>query len=240
MGQAILRASVLLAVLSAVSITTAGQVPPNKPAETKTKTGPQLPPERLELGSQVLGEKVEPQPGEICLVCGLPIGADDVVYLAQGHRIPLHGARCFPEFKRNPWKFLALIEPHGAFLGSGGEGQGLSKVWFLAGLYVLVGLVFAAGCAHEAFDRGRRPAAWFAAGLVLNVLGYLLLLTRPRREVVALRGVPKGLHKVPATYDPRPCPGCGQPNHPAADECVGCGGKIEPAIRSEVQRAGLR
>jgi len=188
----------------------------------------------------MLGKQVEPRPGEVCLVCNQPITADDVVYVVRGHRIPLHAAACYGEFKDHPWKYLAILEPHGAFLGSGGEGQRLSLGWFLAGLYILVGLVFAALCAHQAMHRGYSPAVWFGTGLVLNAFGYLLLVTRPRKDVEALAGVPKGLQKVPVTYEPRPCPACGRLNHPAASECAGCGGKLDPSMESEVQRAGLR
>lgn len=130
--------------------------------------------------------------------------------------------------------------PRGAFLGAGPEHAQMSAVWFWTGIYVLAGLVFGALGAHRALQTGNRAVAWFFAGFVFTLPGYLYLLTRPKKELLAPAGVPRGLHKIPATCAPEPCPGCGELNHPAATQCASCGGKLTPRFASEAQRAGLR
>jgi hypothetical protein len=129
--------------------------------------------------------------------------------------------------------------PRGAFLGAGAEQGGLNAVWFWLGCYVLAGLVFGALAAHRALQTGNRALPWFFAGLLFSLPGYLFLLTRPKREVTAPGGVPVGLKKMGTTYEPTPCVRCGEMNHPAATECIGCGGKLTPRVASEVHRAGM-
>jgi hypothetical protein len=213
-----------------------------QPSETTSGAHqiPAQPASQLIVNGKVLGEEVPPRPGEICVVCKRPIGTEGVTYLVKGQRFPLHVPACYEKFRKNPQAYLAALQPHGAFLGAGGEGQNLSLAWFLAGLYVLVGLCFGALCAHHALSSGRKPAAWFAAGLALNALGYLWLLTRPKLGVHTPSGAPEGLGKVSVTLAPQPCPSCGRMNHPAADRCADCGGKLKPAVNSEVKKAGLR
>jgi len=41
-------------------------------------------------------------------------------------------------------------------------------------------------CAHRVLQAGLNPFAWFAAGLLLNILAYMALLMRPRRAVPPL------------------------------------------------------
>ena len=199
----------------------------------------QQPAPQLIVNGRVLGEKVSPRAGEFCLVCDKPIGDEDVVYLVNGQRVALHTVRCYAVFQKEPAKFLVLLRPRGAFLGTSGEGQELSFVWFLTGLYVLLGLVFAALCAQHALSAGRNPVTWFVLGMGLNAIGYLLLLTRPKLEVHAPGGVPEGLVKVATTFAPLPCPNCGGMNHPAANQCAACRGKLQPVEVSEVGKAGL-
>ena len=128
--------------------------------------------------------------------------------------------------------------PRGAFLGAGAN-AGMSSVWFWAGLYVVAGLVFGALAAHRALQTGNRALAWFGVGFVLTLPGYLYLLTRPMQKMDAPAGVPHGLQKIAATSAPEPCPGCSAMNHPAATQCIGCGGKLTPRFVSEAQRAGV-
>ena len=102
-----------------------------------------------------------------------------------------------------------------------------------------MGLIFAAVCAHRALHTGYNPIQWFLIGLVFTAFGYLALLTRPRREVVAPAGIPPGLGKIALTYKPEPCAKCGYTNHPSAAQCLGCGAKLTPQMTSEVARAGV-
>jgi hypothetical protein len=127
-------------------------------------------------------------------------------------------------------------QPRGAFLGAG-ESAGMSSIWFWAGLYVVAGLVFGALAAHRALRTGNRALAWFGIGFIFTFPGYLYLLTRPKKEMEAPAGVPRGLHKIAATHEPEPCPACGAMNHPAAAHCISCGGKLAPRMLSEAQRA---
>ncbi len=129
--------------------------------------------------------------------------------------------------------------PRGAFLGGGAEEGGMSSIWFWVGLYVLAGLVFGALSAHRALQTGNRALLWFFVGFLFALPGYLLLLTRPKQKMSTPAGVPAGLKKIGTTYEAQPCPGCGEMNHPAASECIGCGGKLTPRVASEVERAGL-
>ncbi len=192
----------------------------------------------LAVNGKPLGNPVPPREGEICIVCRRPVGNEGVVYIVNGQRVPVHTGACDVAFAKNPESYLAALRPRGAFLGSGGEELRPSLGWFLAGLYILLGLLFAALCAHRALSAGRNPVAWFAAGMVINVLGYLWLLTRPRQ--LAAAGVPSGLGKVATTYGPLPCPGCGASNHPAAGRCAACGNKLQSVVSSEVEKVGLR
>lgn len=235
----------LLAVVIFAAVWGGGYAFPNPQTADQSSAGAPSaqtgrPPEKLAENGRVLGKQVKPRPGEMCLVCYTPIGPDDVVYLVKGQRVPLHAMVCYGELAKHPQNFLTIPQPHGAFLGAGAEEQAVSPAWFLAGLYVLLGLIFAAMCAHQALDRGRSPAGWFGAGLFFNAFGYLALLTRPALEVGSPGGVPGGLGKVAATRAPVPCPCCGKTNHPAAEECAGCGEKLRPAVDSDLTRAGLR
>ncbi len=190
----------------------------------------------LEFNGRVIGERAPARPGEICIVCGKPIGKDDVVYLVNGRRVPLHANVCYARFAADPWKYLALVSPHGAFLGSGGEEAGVSLGWFFFGLYVLVGLLFAALSAQAAVNRGLQPVRWFIAGLALNAVGYLLLLLRTKVPAESLAA--RSIHHAPVTRSPRACPKCGEPVHPSARRCPNCGAELEPQVASEVQKAG--
>jgi hypothetical protein len=167
------------------------------------------------------------------------VGAGDLAYVINGQRVVVHRGACLVGLQARPAHYLALLQPRGAFLGAEGGGAMLSRLWFLFGLYILLGLIFGALCAHRALHSGHDPAAWFGIGLALNVLGYAALLTRGKREVFAPAGVPAGLHKFASTYAPHPCTACGRANHPSAAKCACCGAALQPRFVSEVTRAGL-
>lgn len=227
------------AVLAFASLSSsAARQAPQAPAQTEAAS-PQVPAE-VKADGATLARRVSPRPGDICLVCNHPVDEGDVVFLVRGQRVPIH----LEELQSDLWAqlegLLAQLEPRGAFIGAEQTQRALSSAWFFLGIYVLLGLAFAALCAHRALHVGHSPAAWFGIGLVLNAFGYLFLLTRPKREVQAPAGVPGGLRKIAATHAPLPCPGCGALNHPSASACIGCGGELEPKTISEVARAGLR
>lgn len=216
------------------------QVPLQKesPAQAASPSAPM--PDEVMADGQVLGKRVEPLPGDVCRVCNQPLHKGDAVYVVRGQRIGIHLEELASDLRMQLTRIAAQLEPRGAFIGTGPDQRALSSAWFLFGVYVLLGLVFAAICAHRALHTGHSPSAWFGIGLVLNAVGYLLLLIRPKREVRAPAGVPAGLRKISATHAPQPCPMCGTLNHPAATACLGCGARLEPKTVSEVVRAGLR
>jgi len=202
------------------------------------------------IDGQVVGPRVRANPGETCIVCDNPVGPDDSVYLVQGQRAPVHAAE-EREFLSHPGRYLMRLKPlGGALLGAdsnqpgmanraGNNQQSVSHAWIYCGLYVLLGLVFAAICAHRALHVGYSAWAWFGLGLVLNAFAYILLLTRPKREIRAPAGVPSGLGKIAATHAPQHCPKCGAFNHPSAVRCLECGASLSPGVESEVRRVGL-
>jgi hypothetical protein len=160
--------------------------------------------------------------------------------MVHGQRVPLHAAEMAePGAAARLQTLLAQLRPRGAFIGESAPAE-LSAGWFFFGVYVLIGLLFGALCAHRALHTGYNPISWFIAGLVFSALGYLVLLTRPKREVIAPAGIPSGLGKIAATYAPAACPKCGTENHPTAAQCLGCGASLHPQLTSEVSRAGLR
>jgi hypothetical protein len=203
------------------------------------------------IDGESIGPRVRPRPGETCIVCNNPVGPDDSVYLVQGQRVPVHAGAEEREFFLHPRNYLMRLKPlGGALLGAdsnqpamanraGNDRPGVSSMWIYSGLYVLLGLVFAAVCAHRALHTGYSPWAWFGLGLLFNAVAYILLLTRPKREVYAPAGVPLGLGKIAATHAPQRCPKCGVFNHPSATKCIGCGASLSPRVESEVSRVGL-
>lgn len=196
-------------------------------------------PDELIIGGKILGIRVAAQPGDYCLVDHGELHPGDAVYLVEGQRVALHWPTCYRTLAAEPQSFLAKLRPRGAFLGADGRAATLSPVWFLFGAYVLVGLLFGALCAHAAMNRGQNPTVWFGAGLLFSAFGYLLLLMRPARPVLAPGGVPRGLGKFAATFSPAACPMCGRENHPSANRCLSCGAVLTPRVSSEVARAGL-
>lgn len=217
--------------------------------ESASDAGAQ-PSNEVVIDGEAVGPRVRARPGEICIVCNDPVGPDDPVYLVQGQRVPVH-AEEEREFLSHPRRYLMRLKPlGGALLGADSNQPGManragdnrpevSGTWIYGSLYVLLGLVFAAVCAHRALHTGYSPGAWFGLGLVFNVVAYILLRTRPQREIQAPAGVPSGLGKIAATHAPQRCPKCGAFNHPSAAKCLGCGASLSPRVESEVRRVGL-
>lgn len=190
--------------------------------------------------------RVAVKPGEICIVCGQAVGADDDAYLVNGQRLAVHKQRCEMAFAKQPGKYLGHLRPHGSqfmdtMTPNAGSLWGPWWAWLALGLFVVAGLICAGLCAYRALNRSINPIPWFFAGLFLNVLGYVWLLTRPGGQAVPSMGDSRrGLVKIPATYMPRACPKCRTPNHPAAAVCANCGSALRPVVESEVARAGLQ
>jgi hypothetical protein len=177
--------------------------------------------------------------GERCTVCGAVLSEDDVALVVRGRRVPLD-KDMVGEFLKEPERYFAHLQPKGALFQENGDASGatalggVSRGWFLAGLYVLVALVFAGLSGYAAVGKGLKPIPHFFIGLLFSLFGYLYVLTRPAKAGPG--EVPRGLAKVPLTRDPVPCGSCGALNHPSAKRCSGCGTGLEPRVESEVAR----
>jgi hypothetical protein len=173
--------------------------------------------------------------GETCALCGRPLMEGGRAFQIKGRWIPLHDDPCQAEFLRNPEALFAQVQPRGAlFQEELIQPPALRWGWFLAGSYVLLGLVSAAICGHMAYPRRKSPSFWFAAGLAANVgaIAALLAMARP------VEPVPPRLGRIRDTADPAPCPSCGAENHPAAGRCSGCGASLAPAYEPEARKTG--
>ena len=178
--------------------------------------------------------------GEHCLVCGKEMPSADHVRLHRGRTVNLCSADCAGAFEADTEGFFASLQPKAALFQEPAAPAGpLGRGWFTFGLAVLAGLIFGALTSYLAIHRGHAPRPWFFAGLLLNVLGLALLLTRPRGTGAEglPAGIPDGLRKVPTTRDPVPCSRCGHGNHPSAGRCGACHATLSPSAPSEVEAA---
>lgn len=173
--------------------------------------------------------------GERCLVCGQVIHGGEVVELRYKGRTFFVAAKMLEAFEDDPEAYFQQLQATSALFDERSmEGRQVSSGWLYFGLYVLIGLVFAAACGYLAVSRSLSPLPWFFAGLVGNVAALAVLLATPRGDPAALpAGVPTGLAKVPTTRAPATCPGCGAANHPSASVCGDCGKTLSPTIAAE-------
>ena len=177
--------------------------------------------------------RVEVRPGDHCLVSGKPLGPNDVCLLVDGRRVPLK-KEAVNIFLNNQEKYFSKLQPRSAlFTESMANPTSLSMGWFLFGIYVLIGLIFAALTSHAAVGKGLRPIPWFFVGLLFNALGYLAVLTKKSQ---ATGNIPEGFAKVPLTSAPSVCQSCGYENHPSAKNCSSCGTGLSPETSSEVEK----
>ncbi|NDQ58475.1 MAG: hypothetical protein GZ088_15520 [Acidipila sp.] len=175
----------------------------------------------------------------IALLCFMAPGvATSAKSQEPGHRATVDSAPSQP-FLRYPRLIVAQIRPRGAFLGDRENNSQLHPLWFIAGVYVLAGLVFGALCAQLALHRGLNSTGWFAAGFLFNLFGYVAMLLLPGAKIRSPDRIPRGLGKFHATASPVTCTKCGAEHHPTAKKCAGCGLELRPAVESEVTRIGL-
>ena len=171
-----------------------------------------------------------------CVVCSTLLKAGDKVYLVEGQRVGIMRAM-EPQLFSEPFTFIGRLKPRGGlFGGETAPPSGISDAWLLLGIYVTMGLAFAAVCAHRAINTGQEPVRWFAAGFVFNAFGYLALLLRGVDGEHSAAPEHTGVTKVPATSEPHTCPHCGHLNHPSAVECLGCHTSLTAERPSEVTR----
>ena len=169
-----------------------------------------------------------------CVVCSTLLKAGDKVYLVEGQRVGIM-EEMEPQLFGEPWTFIGRLKPRGGlFGGEMAPASGISDAWLLLGIYVTMGLGFAAVCAHRAINTGQEPVRWFAAGFLFNAFGYLALLLRAADAQNSVPPEHAGVTKVPATSEPLTCPSCGHLNHPSAAECLGCHASLTAERPSEV------
>lgn len=179
--------------------------------------------------------RVPVQPGDHCTVSGQPLTPDDVALLVDGRRVPLK-KDAIDIFLSNQEKYFSKLQPKSAlFTEDMGQPDSLSSGWFIFGIYVLIGLFFAALTSHKAVGKGLRPIPWFFIGLLFNVLGYFAVTTRKSK---ASGFIPEGFKKVPLTSEPSVCQNCGYENHPSAKNCSRCGFGLNPHETSEIEKLG--
>jgi hypothetical protein len=186
-------------------------------------------------------ERATVRSGERCIVCGALLDTNSgFVLLVKGRRVPLDPDH-LGDFIKAEAKYFARLQPSGALFAESYDAKkgtalgGVGWEWFLAGLYVLIALLFAGLSGYVAVGKGLKPIPNFFVGLAFSAIGFLYVLTRP--SVVRAGAIPPGLVKVPTTSDSLPCEKCGTRNHPSARRCAGCGTSLKPLVESEVARA---
>lgn len=182
---------------------------------------------------------VRPKPRERCLICGALLTEKDATLLVRGRRVPLKSGMV-DSFMHNQVYYFSRLQPKGALFQENLEAPpgvaqgGITRTWFLLGLYILLALTFAGLSCSHAVMKGLPPSRYFVIGLIFSVFGYLYALTRP--AATKLPVVPSGLTKPPGTRQPIPCEECGETNHPAAKRCAGCGKPLQPQVTSESEQ----
>ncbi len=162
---------------------------------------------------------VQVKEGDVCIVSGQNIGPNDVVIEHKSSRFPLK-KEALPLFLENPGKYLSEKQPKGAlFPVETHESRRLSKVWLILGIYILVGLIFAALTVQKALSKKYRPAPWFFMGLFFNVLAYIIILSKGKASLSEQEEVSSELFR---STQPILCPECGTENHPSAQSCTEC------------------
>ncbi len=186
-----------------------------------------------------------PGEGEQCLVCGNAIVGEEIVEIRHRGRTFHVARKMLGEFETDPDLYFRKIQARAALFDEEAMHQApLAGGWLIFGLYVLVGLLFAALCAYLAVGWGKAPLPWFFAGLLANVPAFVALLVTRGSIVgmpsgassVAAVPIPPGLAKVPTTRAPVPCPACGASNHPSAPVCGVCGSGLDPSVEAETAR----
>lgn len=179
----------------------------------------------------------EVREGDHCTVSGHELYQDDIALIVQGRRVPLK-KEALDIFLSSPEKYFSKLQAKSAlFTEDMNDNKNLSYGWFLFGVYVLIGLIFAALCSHIAIAKGLKPVPWFFAGLLLCVIAYFILVMKKSES---RENIPDGLRKVPLTYDPSSCPICKNLNHPSAKNCSSCGAELKSSRISETEILGLK
>ena len=178
--------------------------------------------------------------GRDCIVCSGPTGAEAEMEQFKGRWVAVCPGKCSEDWRANPDEFFLKMQSRGALFDENATAtpeQKANNGWLYFGLYVLTGLIFGAMCAYLAVTQGHGVMGWFFAGLFLNVVGLIAILIKGQGDLSKFpAGVPAGFAKVPLTYTPVACPGCGGENHPSASICSRCGAGLEPTVVAETSK----
>jgi len=192
-----------------------------------------------ELPAQPRYSTTSANPGEICVVCGMPLSERDIAVIVKGRRMPVMKDMA-TSVLNNPEAYFKNLQAKGALLQedfrapSGAAQAGVSLGWFLVGLYVVIALIFGGLSGATAVAKGLPPISSFFVGFGLSMFGYLYVLARPSRTAAG-RLAP--LERVRLTQSPLACPQCGNTNHPAACLCAACHVSLSPQGRSDLSRS---
>lgn len=187
--------------------------------------------------SPPVSAKERPASGD-CVVCDGPAGVQAIVEQFKGRWVTICPGKCGEHWNANPDQFFLKLQSNGALFDENSISQETASDGLLYLVcYFLIGLMFGAMCAYVALTNGHNPVFWFLAGFLVNILALIVILLKDHGDLSQLpAGVPPGLSKIPATYDPVSCPGCGRENHPSAGHCSACGAALDPTVNSEVSR----
>ena len=200
----------------------------------ETNTPPQL---RPSTPWQILDKRTGQ--GEQCLVCNKSVFDMNVVEVRyKGRVFHVADGKMFQVFQADPQTYFRKLQARSVLFDEMAvQSRQMSMGWLGLGLYVLLGLITGAACAYVAIAKGLRPVPWFFGGLFGSVVAIVAVFAAPtRRDLTAPAGIPSGLAKVPTTYGPQKCNGCGSENHPSATKCSGCGSTLTATVESEVTR----
>lgn len=109
-------------------------------------------------GLEVLDERAGA--GEQCIVCRQPIEGDPVVEARYKGRTFYVAKSMLSTFEADPEAYFRTLQARGGLFDEAAlieMGQEGSNAWLLFGVYILVGLVFAATTSYLAIARGRAP-----------------------------------------------------------------------------------
>ena len=115
--------------------------------------------------------------GEVCIVCDTPIATDETAVKIRHKGRTVHvNEKLLDEWRADPGRYFSKVQARSMLFDEESVvAQGTGRVWWVVGVYVVVGLIVGAACAYIAVHRGRCPRRWFMWGLVVNVLALAAL-----------------------------------------------------------------
>lgn len=178
------------------------------------------------------------QAGDVCIVCGMELGAEGLAILYSGRRVPLYNGENLRIFLNDPDAYFSKLQARGALFDEKAmpAGAPIASGWLYFGMYILSGLFLGGLAAGVALRHRGNTFRALLIGFFFSLPGLIWVILQYKGDGIDL---PDGLRKLRDTVDPSRCIGCGAELHPAAEECPGCGQKRQAEMESEVRRAAL-